>query len=180
LPVQSGSSRVLELMNRGHNREAYFGLIDRIKRIIPGCGISHDMISGFPTETEEDHQDTLSLMEYVKYDFGYMFYYSERPNTYAARKLEDDIPLEVKKRRLAEIIDLQQKHSLIRNQSKIGNTYEVLVEGTSKRSDLELFGRTTHNTVVVFPREHYKPGDFVHVKINECTAATLKGVAVEG
>lgn len=178
LPVQSGSSRVLKLMNRGHDRPYYIGLIDRIRSIIPDCGISHDMIAGFPTETEADHQETLSLMDYVKYDFGYMFFYSERPNTYAARKMEDDIPLEVKKRRLAEIIEKQQAHSLVRNQEKIGQVYEVLVEGTSKRSDEELFGRTTHNTVVVFAKGSYKPGDFVHVKIESCTAATLKGVAV--
>ena len=178
LPVQSGSSRVLKLMNRGHDRPYYINLIDRIRKIIPDCGLSHDMIAGFPTETEEDHQETLSLMDYVQYDFGYMFFYSERPNTYAARKMEDDIPLEVKKRRLAEIIEKQQAHSLIRNQEKVGNTYEVLVEGTSKRSDEELFGRTTHNTVVVFPKGSHKPGDFVNVKIESCTAATLKGVVV--
>jgi tRNA-2-methylthio-N6-dimethylallyladenosine synthase len=175
LPVQSGSSRILKLMNRGHDREQYFHLIDRLRNIIPDCGISHDMIAGFPTETEEDHQETLSLMDYVQYDFGYMFFYSERPNTYAARKMEDDIPLEVKKRRLNEIISKQQAHSLLRNQKKIGQVYEVLIEGTSKRSTDEFFGRTTHNTVVVFPRGNHKPGDFVRVKIHSCTAATLKG-----
>ncbi|MEQ9263195.1 MAG: tRNA (N6-isopentenyl adenosine(37)-C2)-methylthiotransferase MiaB [Owenweeksia sp.] len=179
LPVQSGSSRILKLMNRGHNREEYFGLIDRVRKIIPDCGISHDIITGFPTETEEDHSETLSLMEYVRYDFGYMFYYSERPNTYAARKMEDDIPLEVKKRRLTEIIDLQQKHSLERNQARIGKTEEVLVEGTSKKSDDDWYGRTTQNTVVVFPKQDEKPGDFVHVKIKDCTAATLLGEKVD-
>lgn len=179
LPVQSGSSRILELMNRGHSREEYFNLIDRVRKIIPGCGISHDIITGFPTETEEDHQDTLSLMEYVKYDFGYMFYYSERPNTYAARKMEDDIPLEVKKRRLTEIINLQQEHSLQRNQAHIGKTVEVLIEGTSKKSDEDWYGRTTFNTVVVFPREGEKPGDFVKVKIKDCTAATLLGERIK-
>jgi tRNA-2-methylthio-N6-dimethylallyladenosine synthase len=179
LPVQSGSSRILELMNRGHNREEYFALIDRIRKIIPDCGISHDLIAGFPTVTVEDHQDTLSLMDYVQYDFGYMFFYSERPNTYAARKMEDDIPLEVKKRRLNEIIDKQQAHSLIRNQQHVGKVEEILVEGVSKRSDEHLFGRNTQNTVVVFPRENYKPGDFVNVKIESCTAATLLGTAVE-
>ncbi len=175
LPVQSGSSRILELMNRGHNREEYFALIDRIRRIIPNCGISHDMIAGFPTETEEDHQQTLSLMDYVKYDFGFMFYYSERPNTFAARKLEDDIPLETKKRRLTEIIQMQQQHSLARNQAHIGNTYEVLIEGTSKKSDDDWYGRTTFNTVVVFPKGDEKAGDFVRVKILNCTTATLLG-----
>lgn len=178
LPVQSGSSRILELMNRGHTREEYFALIDRVRKIIPDCGISHDLITGFPTETEEDHQDTLSLMDYVKYDFGYMFFYSERPNTYAARKMEDDIPLEVKKRRLKEIIDKQQEHSLERNKAFIGKTVEVLVEGVSKRSDNDLFGRCSQNTVVVFPRENYAAGDFVKVKIEDCTAATLLGTAI--
>ena len=179
LPVQSGSSRILELMNRGHNREEYIALIDRINRIIPGCAISHDMISGFPTETEEDHQETLSLMEYVKYDFGYMFFYSERPNTYAARKMEDDIPLDVKKRRLNEIIKLQTSHSLMRHQAMIGKTYEVLVEGTSKKSDQQLFGRTDTNSVVVFDKHDFKPGDFCHVRIDSCTSATLIGTVVE-
>ncbi|MGB0177824.1 MAG: tRNA (N6-isopentenyl adenosine(37)-C2)-methylthiotransferase MiaB [Owenweeksia sp.] len=179
LPVQSGSSRILELMNRGHNREEYFGLIDRVRKIIPGCGISHDMITGFPTETEEDHAETLSLMEYVKYDFGYMFYYSERPNTYAARKMEDNIPLEVKKRRLTEIIDLQQKHSLERNQAHIGKVEEVLIEGTSKKSEHDWYGRNTWNTVVVFPKGDEKPGDFVKVQIRDCTAATLLGEKVD-
>jgi tRNA-2-methylthio-N6-dimethylallyladenosine synthase len=178
LPVQSGSSRILKLMNRGHNREEYFALIDRIRKIIPDCAISHDMISGFPTETEEDHQDTLSLMEYVKYDFGYMFYYSERPNTYAARKMEDDIPEEVKKRRLNEIIALQQTHSAIRNQAFVGQVKEVLIEGTSKRSEDDWFGRTSQNTVVVFKRGNEKPGDFVKVRITDCTTATLLGERV--
>lgn len=178
LPVQSGSSRILKLMNRGHNREEYFALIDRIRKIIPGCGISHDLITGFPTETEEDHQDTLSLMDYVKYDFGYMFYYSERPNTYAARKMEDDIPLEVKKRRLNDIIEKQQSHSLHRNKEHLGKTVEVLIEGTSKKSENEWYGRTTFNTVVVFPKGDEKPGDFVNVKVEDCTTATLMGKRV--
>ena len=178
LPVQSGSSRILKLMNRGHNREEYFALIDRIRKIIPGCGISHDLITGFPTETEEDHKDTLSLMDYVQYDFGYMFYYSERPNTYAARKMEDDIPLEVKKRRLNEIIEKQQSHSLYRNQQHLGKTEEVLIEGTSKKSEDEWYGRTTFNTVVVFPKGDEKTGDFVNVKIEDCTTATLMGKRV--
>ena len=165
-------------MNRLHTREEYFELIDNIKRLIPDCGISQDMIAGFPTETEEDHQDTLSLMEYVKYDFGFMFAYSERPGTLAARKLEDDIPMETKKRRLREIIELQQKHSLYRNQQHVGKVEEVLIEGDSKKSDQHWMVRNTQNTVVVFPKEDYKVGDFVNVKINDCTSATLLGEAV--
>ena len=179
LPVQSGSSRILKLMNRGHTREEYLDLIDRIRRIIPDCGISHDMITGFPTETEEDHHDTLSLMEKVKYDFGYMFFYSERPNTYAARKMEDDIPEAIKKRRLTEIINLQQKHSLERNKACVGKVYEVLIEGSSKDSDGDWYGRTSHNTVAVFPKGDEKPGDLVQVEIHDCTAATLLGTRIK-
>jgi tRNA-2-methylthio-N6-dimethylallyladenosine synthase len=179
LPVQSGSSRVLKLMNRGHNREEYFALIDRIRKIIPHCGLSQDMIAGFPTETEEDHQDTLSLMEYVKYDFGFMFKYSERPGTYAGRNMEDDIPEEVKSRRLTEIINLQQQHSAYRAQQYIGQIVEVLVEGESKKSDQQWYGRNTQNTVCVFPKKHHKPGDFVRVKINSCTSTTLKGESID-
>jgi tRNA-2-methylthio-N6-dimethylallyladenosine synthase len=175
LPVQSGSSRILKLMNRGHNREEYFNLIDRVRKIIPDCGISMDMISGFPTETEEDHQETLSLMEYVRYHFGFMFFYSERPSTYAARKMEDDIPLEVKKRRLNEIIELQQKHSLERNKEQIGRIQDVLIEGSSKRSDEFWFGRNSQNTVVVFPKNGEKAGDRVNVLVESCTTATLLG-----
>ncbi|WP_340064670.1 tRNA (N6-isopentenyl adenosine(37)-C2)-methylthiotransferase MiaB [Ascidiimonas aurantiaca] len=178
LPVQSGSDRILKKMNRLHTREEYFTLIDKIREIIPGCGISQDMITGFPTETEEDHRDTLSLMEYVKYDFGFMFAYSERPGTLAGRKMEDDVPNDVKKRRLTEIIALQQKHSHYRTQQHIGNTEEVLIEGTSKKSDTHWMGRNTQNTVVVFPKLHYKKGDFVNVKITNCTSATLIGEAV--
>jgi tRNA-2-methylthio-N6-dimethylallyladenosine synthase len=166
-------------MNRGHNREEYFALIDRIRRIIPDCAISHDMIAGFPTETEEDHQETLSLMEYVQYHFGYMFFYSERPNTYAARKLEDDVPEETKKRRLNEIIKLQGQHSLMRHEQMVGQTVEVLAEGTSKKSEDQLFGRTGTNFVVVFDKKDYKPGDFVNVRIDRCTAATLIGTVVD-
>ncbi|MDC6384981.1 tRNA (N6-isopentenyl adenosine(37)-C2)-methylthiotransferase MiaB [Flagellimonas taeanensis] len=178
LPVQSGSNRILTAMNRLHTREEYFELIDNIKKIIPDCAISQDMITGFPTETEEDHQDTLSLMEYVKYDFGFMFAYSERPGTLAERKMEDDIPEETKKRRLTEIIDAQQRHSHYRTQEHLGRTEEVLIEGTSKKSADHWMGRNSQNTVVVFPKEHYKVGDFVNVKINECTSATLIGEAV--
>ena len=177
LPVQSGSDKILKAMNRLHTREEYFQLIDNIKRIIPDCAISQDMIAGFPGETEEDHQDTLSLMEYVKYDFGFMFAYSERPGTLAARKLEDDIPHDTKLRRLREIIDLQQQHSLHRTSEHIGKTEEVLIEGPSKKSDLHWMGRNSQNTVVVFPKEEYQPGDFVNVKIHDCTSATLIGKA---
>ena len=178
LPVQSGSNRILKAMNRLHTREEYFELIDNIKKIIPDCSISQDMISGFPTETEEDHKDTLSLMEHVKYDYGFMYAYSERPGTLAARKLEDDIPLEVKKRRLAEVIEVQRKSSLYRTQQHVGKTQEVLIEGTSKKSDAHWMGRNSQNAVVVFPKEHYKKGDFVMVKNNDCTSATLIGEAV--
>ncbi|MEN8137036.1 MAG: tRNA (N6-isopentenyl adenosine(37)-C2)-methylthiotransferase MiaB [Bacteroidota bacterium] len=178
LPVQSGSTRILKAMNRQHSREEYMEKIDKIKELIPDCVISHDLISGFPTETEEDHKDTLSLMEYVKYGFGYMFAYSERPGTGAAKTMEDDIPLEVKKRRLAEVIDLQNKHSHYRHQQQIGKVHEVLIENDSKRSDKEWQGRTSQNSVVVFPKENYKVGDFVNVEIKEATTATLKGVAV--
>ena len=136
-----------------------------------------DIIAGFCSEREEDHKETLSLMDYVKYDFGYMFKYSERPNTPAAR-LEDDISEEIKQRRLSEIIDKQMKHSLIRSQEKLGNTYEVLVEGKSKKSDDFLYGRTTYNSVVIFPKDNHNIGDFVMVKINECTSATLKGKSI--
>ncbi len=179
LPVQSGSSKILEAMNRQHTREEYMALIDDIKRIIPDCGISHDMISGFPTETEEDHQDTLSLMEYVQYDFGFMFMYSERPGTMAARKMVDDVPDEVKKRRLTEIIELQQKHSALRTKNFVGKTVEVLIEKESKKDPNFWSGRTPQNTVVVFPKESFKTGDFVMVQIQDCTSATLIGKAVE-
>ncbi|MEZ4859612.1 MAG: tRNA (N6-isopentenyl adenosine(37)-C2)-methylthiotransferase MiaB [Flavobacteriaceae bacterium] len=178
LPVQSGSTRILKEMNRQHTREEYMQLIDKIRRIIPDCAISQDIITGFPTETEEDHQDTLSLMEYVKYDFGFMFMYSERPGTMAARKLVDDVPEEIKKRRLAEIIDLQQKHSGYRTQQFVGKTVEILIEKESKKSTTQWSGRTPQNTVAVFPKEEYKVGDFVRVKIEDCTSTTLLGKAI--
>ena len=177
LPVQSGSSRILKLMNRGYNREEYITLIDNIKKEMPDCAISMDMITGFCTETEEDHKDTLSLMDYVKYEYGYMFKYSERPNTPAAR-MEDDIPDEIKQRRLSEVIEKQMNHSLLRNKEKVGNSYEVLIEGTSKRSEDYFYGRTTHNSTVVFPKESHKKGDVVMVKIENCTAATLLGKVI--
>lgn len=178
LPVQSGSTKVLKAMNRQHTREEYMQLIDNIRKIIPDCGISQDMIAGFPTETEEDHQDTLSLMDYVKYDFGFMFMYSERPGTLAARKMEDDIPEATKKRRLQEIIALQQKHSAYRTKQFVGKTLEVLIEKPSKKDDSQWSGRIEQNTVVVFPKENYNVGDFVMVKITDCTTTTLIGEAV--
>ena len=179
LPVQSGNSRILKLMNRGYTREWYMERIDAIKRIIPGCAISQDIISSFCSETEEEHKDTLSLMDYVKFDYGFMFKYSERPNTKAARKFEDDVPEEIKSRRLTEIIEKQRAHSMMHNQSRVGKTYKVLVEGLSKRSDKHLFGRTTHNSVAVFPKKQHKPGDYVMVKITDCNSATLIGESVE-
>ncbi len=178
LPVQSGSTRILERMNRQHTREEYMKLVDNIYKIVPEMALSQDMISGFCGETEEDHQDTLSLMEYVKYDFGFMFAYSERPGTLAAKKFEDDIPLATKKRRLAEIIALQLTHSHHRTKQHVGKVEEVLIEGTSKKSDAHWKGRNTQNTVIVFPKENYKLGDFVNVKVTDCTSATLIGTAV--
>jgi tRNA-2-methylthio-N6-dimethylallyladenosine synthase len=178
LPVQSGSTRILKEMNRQHTREEYMALIDKIKRILPGCSISQDLIAGFPTETEEDHQDTLSLMEYVEYDFGYMFSYSERPGTLAARKMVDDVPEAIKKRRLQEIVDLQQKLSEKRTKRFMGETVEVLIEKESKKSNQHWSGRNSENVVTVFPKGDYKVGDFVMVKISDCTTATLIGEAV--
>ena len=179
LPVQSGSDRVLKAMNRQHTVEEYKRLVDTIYELIPGCAISQDIICGFPTETEKDHQDTLSLMEYVKYDFGYMYAYSERPGTYAGKNLEDDVPLKDKKRRLAEVIKTQQQHSAYRTAQHVGKKQIVLVEGTSKRSENDLMGRNNYNNVVVFPREDYKVGDFVLVEITNCTSGTLLGHAIE-
>ena len=178
LPVQSGSNAMLKAMNRQHTREEYMKLVDNIYKIIPEMSLSQDMIVGFCGETEQDHQDTLELMNYVKYDFGFMFAYSERPGTLAGNKMDDDIPHAVKKRRLQEVIDLQQKHSLYRTQQHLGKTEEVLIEGTSKKNSNEWKGRNTQNTVIVFPKENYKLGDFVNVKIENCTSATLKGTAV--
>lgn len=178
LPVQSGSNRILKEMNRLHTREEYFELIDNIKKIIPDCAVSQDMITGFPSETEEDHKDTLSLMEYVKYDYGFMFAYSERPGTMAARKLEDDVPEEIKKRRLSEIIALQREHCQERTQQHVGKVQEILIEGSSKKSDAHWMGRNSQNTVAVFPKENYKVGEFVNVKMLNCTSATLIGEAV--
>ena len=178
LPVQSGSDKVLKAMNRQHTREEYIKLVENIFQIIPDCSISHDMISGFPNESEKDHNDTLSLMEKVKYSFGYMFKYSERPGTLAAKKLEDNIDEETKSRRLSEIVELQQKHSLYRSKEFVGKTVEVLIEKESKKSNLHWAGRNQQNTTVVFPKENYNIGDFVNVKINSCTSATLIGEAI--
>jgi tRNA-2-methylthio-N6-dimethylallyladenosine synthase len=178
LPVQSGSTRILREMNRQHTREEYMELIDNIRKILPNCSISQDLITGFPTETEEDHQDTLSLMEYVKYDYGYMFAYSERPGTLAARKIEDDVPENIKKRRLAEIVAPQRKHCAYRTEAFVGNTFEVLIEKESKKSNQHWAGRTSQNTMAVFPKEDYKVGEFVMVKITDCTSATLIGEGV--
>ena len=178
LPVQSGSNRILAAMNRLHSREEYLALIDKINTIIPECSITQDMIAGFPTETEEDHRDTLNLMESVKYSFGYMYAYSERPGTLAGRKMEDDVPEETKLRRLQEIVDLQRKHSAIRTQEYLGQTLEVLIEKESKKSDKDWSGRNSQNITVVFPKENYKIGDFVNVEILNCTSGTLIGKAI--
>lgn len=180
LPAQSGNSRILEMMNRTYTREWYINRIDAIREILgESCGISSDMIAGFCSETEEEHQDTLSLMDYVKYDFSYMFYYSERPGTLAEKKYEDDITLDVKKRRLQEIIDKQRGHSAERNLLDLNKVHKVLVEGTSKRSDKQLQGRNTANKVVVFPKESYNIGDYVNVYVHDCTGATLIGEALK-
>ncbi|WP_400077039.1 tRNA (N6-isopentenyl adenosine(37)-C2)-methylthiotransferase MiaB [Winogradskyella sp. R77965] len=178
LPVQSGSNRILKEMNRLHTREEYFELIDNIRRMIPECSISMDLIAGFPTETERDHKDTLSLMEYVKYSFGYMFTYSERPGTMAGRKMEDDVPEVDKKRRLNDIVQLQRQHSEYRTRQHLNTTVEILIEKASKKSDQQWSGRTSDNTVAVFPKEDYKVGDLVNVFVTDCTSATLIGEAV--
>ena len=179
LPVQSGSDSILKEMNRQHTRKEYLELIKQIKSLIPNCGISHDMITGFPNETDEDHNQTLSLMREVKYDFGYMFKYSERPGTFAAKKFEDNVDEEVKKVRLQEIIDLQQSHSKFRTKQYIGKTVEVLIEKESKKSSSHWAGRNEQNTFVVFPKKSHKIGDFVNVKINDCTSATLIGKSID-
>lgn len=184
LPAQSGSSRILKMMNRTYDREWYINRIDAIRNILgQDCGVSQDMIIGFCTETEEDHQETLSLMEYVKYDYGYMFSYSERPGTPAAKKFIDDISPEIKQRRLAEVIDLQLKLSLERNNGEIGKIQKVLAEGFSKRSEDFLQGRNDQNKKVIFAKENYngatfRKGDYVMVRITSCSSATLKGEAV--
>jgi len=179
LPVQSGSTRILELMNRGYTQEFYMDRIKAIRNIIPDCAISTDFISGFCSESELDHDQTLTLMEWAKFDFAFMFKYSERPNTKAARKLADDVPEDIKSRRLTEIIELQGKLSEESKKGEIGKSFEVLIEGESKKSTNDFFGRTSQNKVVVFPRLNYKIGDYVFVEITDCTPATLLGRIVE-
>lgn len=180
LPVQSGSTRVLQLMNRTYTREWYMAKVKRIREIMPDCGISSDIIAGFCTETEDDHRDTLDIMEYSKYDMSYMFFYSERPGTLAHRRYKDDIPEDVKKRRLQEIVELQNRLSLESNRLDIGNTYKVLIEGDSRKSDQDWMGRNSQNKVIVFPKnkQSLKKGDYVTVKVKDCTKATLLGELV--
>ncbi|MEM1328073.1 MAG: tRNA (N6-isopentenyl adenosine(37)-C2)-methylthiotransferase MiaB [Bacteroidota bacterium] len=179
LPVQSGNSRILELMNRTYDREWYKNKVERIYEIIPDCAISSDVIAGFCTETEEEHQETLSIMRFSDYSMSYMFFYSERPGTLAAKKYEDDIPLATKKQRLQEIIRLQNQISHNHNQRDIGKTFKVLIEGTSKKSDQDFKGRNSQNKMLVFPRqEGLKAGDYVHVKVDSASSATLKGQIV--
>ncbi|MFY7920477.1 MAG: radical SAM protein, partial [Chryseotalea sp.] len=179
LPVQSGNSRILDMMNRGYTREWYLDKIKSIRNILgESCGISSDMITGFCSETEEEHKETLSLMDAVQYDFAYMFFYSERPGTLAEKKFKDDIDEETKKRRLNEIIQKQTAHSLQRNKLDVGKIHQVLVEGFSKRSDEYLQGRNTANKVVVFPKENFSKGQYVNVLVTDCTGATLLGKAV--
>jgi len=180
LPVQSGNTRILQLMNRTYTREWYMAKVDRIREILPDCGISSDIIAGFCTETEEEHQDTLSIMEYSKYDMSYMFFYSERPGTLAARRYTDDIPEATKKRRLTEIVNVQNRLSLASNQKDIGQTFKVLIEGDSKRSDSDWMGRNSQNKVIVFPKNEQplQAGNYVWVKVHDCTQATLLGTIV--
>ncbi len=178
LPVQSGNSDILKKMNRGYTREWYLNRIAAIKRILPDCFISTDIITGFCGETEQQHQDTVSLIKEVKYEYSYMFFYSERPKTLAERKYEDDIPEDIKKQRLSEIIEIQNKLSLDAYKKCIGKTYRVLIEGISKKSDAELYGRNSQNSVVIFEKGDHKKGEYVNVKINDCTKATLFGEVV--
>ncbi len=175
--MQSGSSRVLQLMNRTYSREWYMAKVARIRRIIPDCGISSDVIAGFCTETEQDHQDTLSLMEYSRYDLSYMYFYSERPGTLAARRYADDVPLATKKRRLQEIVDLQHQLSSESNKQDIGKTFTVLIEGDSKKSNRDWMGRNSQNKVIIFPKADYAftKGDYVQVQVTSSTKATLLG-----
>lgn len=179
LPVQSGNSDILNKMNRGYTREWYLDRIEAIRSIIPNCAISTDIIAGFCTETDEQHADTISLMNTVKYNFAYMFKYSERPRTLAERKFEDDVPEVKKSDRLTEIVDLQMKHCLENNKQAIGNTYIVLVEGNSKKSSEMLCGRNSQNAMIVFPKEEYNKGDYVEVEVIDCTAATLIGHGIK-
>ena len=178
LPAQSGNSRILDLMNRNYTREWYIGKVERIREIMPECGISCDIISGFCTETESDHQDTLSLIDLSKFDFSYMYNYSERPGTLAARKFEDDVPEAVKSRRLQEIIAMQNAVSKLKNKDREGKTFRVLIEGFSKKSENDLKGRSDENMVVIFPKENYKPGDYVDVLIEKSSTTSLIGKVV--
>ena len=178
LPVQSGSSRILKKMNRTYDREWYINRVDAIRRILPDCAISTDIIAGFCSETEAEHQESMSMQEYVKYEMAYMFFYSERPGTLAARRYEDDVPLDIKKRRLREIIAQQQVHSLERNKTEIGKVRKVLIEKFSKRSNDDLCGRTDQNKMTIFPRENYKIGEYVDVLIEDCSSASLRGHAI--
>lgn len=181
LPVQSGSTRVLQLMNRTYTREWYMAKVDRIRQILPGCGISSDVITGFCTEEEEDHQDTLRIMEYSGFDYSYMFFYSERPGTLAQRRYKDDVPDDIKKRRLHEVVALQNRLSYESNLRDMNKTFEVLIEGDSKKNDQEWKGRSSENKMIVFPKEHYnlKKGDYAMVHVTECTQATLMGKIVD-
>ncbi len=179
LPVQSGSTSLLEKMNRGYTREQYMQRIESIRKIIPDCGISTDVITGFCSETDEEHKETLSLMEWAQYDFSYMFAYSERPGTAASKKFKDDISEEIKSKRLSEIVALQQKLSAERTKKGLNKVHRVLIEGTSKKSNDMLMGRNTQNSVVVFPKENFKPGQYVNVLAEKCTVATLIGKVVE-
>jgi len=178
LPVQSGSSRVLSLMNRTYSREWYVARVNRIREILPNCGLSTDMIVGFCTETEGDHEQSLELMEYCQYDLAYMYFYSERPGTLAARRFADDIPLEVKKKRLQQMVDLHRIHSLKSMQKDVGKAFKVLIEGASRKNADELFGRNEQNKVIVFPKENFSKGQYVNVLVETCTAGTLIGKAI--
>lgn len=180
LPLQSGSSRVLQLMNRNYTREWYMAKVDRIREVLPGCGISSDVIAGFCTETEEDHLLTLDVMEYARYDMSYMFFYSERPGTLAEKRYEDDVPADIKKRRLREIVDLQNKLSQESNRKDLYKTFKVLIEGDSKKSERDWMGRNSQNKVIVFPKKdlNLEAGDYVNVRVNDCTQATLLGEIV--
>lgn len=179
LPVQSGSNRILQLMNRTYTREWYMKKVERIREILPGCGLSTDIICGFCSETEEEHQETMDIMRFAAYDLAYMYFYSERPGTLAQRRYQDDIPEEVKKRRLAEVVELHRQQSEKSMKNDVGKTFKVLVEGTSKRSEEHLFGRNDQNKVIVFPRENFKKGEYVMVKVESCTSGTLIGNAVQ-
>jgi tRNA-2-methylthio-N6-dimethylallyladenosine synthase len=181
LPVQSGNTRILQLMNRTYSREWYLAKVDRIRELLPGCGLTSDMIAGFCTETEAEHQDTLSLMDYCQFDMSYMYFYSERPGTLAARRFKDDISLEDKKRRLQEIVDKQGELSTASNLNDIGKTFKILIESTSKRDVNDWTGRTSQNKITVFPKSNQtqQPGDYVWVKIHDCTRATLLGTIVD-